>query len=145
VPVAEQLGHERIGVGDFSADGVQDKNAVVGSLEKPAVADFRLANGNPESEVVGYALGDRDIHLARRFRCGKDTGTMSANVPKMPEGLHFELSDWCAGCARLVATRCEICAVIATARSDKRSRSLQRKISELYCSLFSSNSFGKIE
>jgi len=40
VPIAEQTGHERIGVGDFSADGVQDKHAVVGGLEKPAVADF---------------------------------------------------------------------------------------------------------
>jgi hypothetical protein len=68
-----------------------------GRLEKPAVADFRLANGDPESEVVGYALGDRDIHLARRFQCGKDIGTMSASVPKMPEALHVELSDWCAG------------------------------------------------
>jgi hypothetical protein len=43
VPIAEQMGHERIGVGDFSADGVQDKHSVVGRLEKPAVADFRSA------------------------------------------------------------------------------------------------------
>jgi hypothetical protein len=71
----------------------------VGSLEKPAVADFRLANGDPESEVVGNVLCDRDIHLAQRFQNGKDTGTMSSSVPKMPEGLHVELSDWCAGCA----------------------------------------------
>jgi hypothetical protein len=47
------------GVGDFSAGGVQNKNAVVGSLEKPAVADFRLANGDPEIEVVGVVLCDR--------------------------------------------------------------------------------------
>jgi hypothetical protein len=71
----------------------------VGSFEKPAVADFRLANGKPESEVVGDALGDRDIHLARRLRNGKDIGTMSASVPEMPEWLHVELSDWCAGWA----------------------------------------------
>jgi hypothetical protein len=40
VPIAEQTGHERIGVGDFSADGVEDQHAVMGGLEKPAISDF---------------------------------------------------------------------------------------------------------
>ncbi len=66
----------------------------MGGLKKPTIADFRLANGDSESEVVGSVKCDRDIHFAQRFRNGKDTGTESSSVPKMPEGLHVELSDW---------------------------------------------------
>ena len=93
------MAHEWICVGYFSADRVKDQNAIMGGFEKPTIADFRLANGDSQSEVVGSVKYDRDIHLAQRFRNDKDTGTKSSSVPKMPEGLHVELSDWCAGCA----------------------------------------------
>jgi hypothetical protein len=44
----------------------------------------------------------------------------------------------------LVATRRKICAHVATALSDKRSRFFRRKMGELYCSLYPLNSFGEI-
>ena len=47
----------------------QNQNAVARRFKQPAEADFRLSNGDPESEVVGSVLVDHDIHLVVRIRC----------------------------------------------------------------------------
>jgi hypothetical protein len=53
MPIAEQMRHKRIGIGDLPADRIQNKHTVVRGLKKPAVADFRLPDSNTECRVFG--------------------------------------------------------------------------------------------
>jgi hypothetical protein len=55
MPIAEQMRHERIGIGDFPADGIQNKHPVVCCLEKGGsgfpIAVFRCGMPDPRVDL----------------------------------------------------------------------------------------------
>ena len=68
--VAQQVGHEGIGLGDFARAGVENEHPVLRRFKKPAVANFRAVDF-----LLGlFALGDVHDHRAALLPVGQALG-----------------------------------------------------------------------